>query len=152
MSSAEFVVDDGYASRASLAAMRWTRPLVLLLYLYFPLIAVIGIIRLALGGDGWLFFVGGLLLTVLFPVFIYRRSVAMLRRQLPVGSTIRVAFEPAEFTVERSGSRITLSYDQARGARRIGSIVVYRNINGLSYVLPGELVPDADLARLGGPH
>ena len=146
----EFVVDDDYAARATLAAMRWPRPLGWVTYLYGPLVAVVGLIQFLAGGNGTILLVIGVVLGIAFPVIAYGRSIALLRRQVPVGSIIRAAFDSAEFTVERAGSRLTQSYDQVRGARRLGEIVVFRNINGLTYVLPGAIVSDADLLHLGG--
>lgn len=152
MTSREFVVDEGYASRATLAAMRWPRPLGWVLYLYAPFVVIVGLTLFGGRPAGTALVVIGILATLAIPLIIFRRSTTLLRRQLPVGSTIRATFEPSEFTVERAGARLTLAYDQVRGARRLGEIVAYRNINGLTYVLPGSVVTDDDLARLTGPR
>jgi hypothetical protein len=152
MSSAEFVVDRGYAARASLAVMRWPRPLGWVLYLYPPFVVILGLTLFWGQPSGTSLVVIGALATVAIPLIVYLRSTSVLRRLLPVGTTISATFDSSDFTVQRAGARVTLSYDQVTRARRIGDIVAYRNINGLTWVLPGSVVTEADLARLGGPR
>jgi hypothetical protein len=144
-----YTVDSQWLTGAARAytwvAIRYTR-IVWLLAALLVVSVVLDLVRHVIG-----YSIPAVLFAIALPLLILFNSRRIIRRQLPIGSSVQVEFGETTLNVTTPLTKSEMSYDLFTRAVRIGGFALLRQTSSGWVIMDGSVASDEDLARIAPP-